>query len=76
MKLINIFKRKEEIYDDSSDCFLAMQYALEQYKKEEEWLSLHRKVLEENNIISEEQHKENKEKNSIRYSLEYMYKKK
>ena len=50
INIFKIFKRKEPPYDESSDCFLAMQYAIKQYKEEYGWLSTHEKVLKENNI--------------------------
>ena len=45
--MFGIFKRKEPPFDESSDCFLAMQYWLKKYEEDEGWLYIQRIMTEE-----------------------------
>ena len=75
--MFGIFKRKEPPFDESSDCFLAMQYWLKKCEEDEGQLYIQRMMAEEEKKKEQEEYlDEIEQRNSIRYSLNYMYKNK
>lgn len=78
-RFLNIFRRKDPPYDESSDCFDAMKGALRRYeeqyggmelyifkmKKEEQEKEKEKRELERTN--------EQNERNHSRYTLQYLY---
>ena len=45
--MFRIFNKKEPPFDESSDCFLAMQYWLKKCEEDEGWLYIQRMMAEE-----------------------------
>ena len=69
--LQRLFRVSEPIYDDSSDCFDAMKFALKQYEEQYGQFYKHRKHIMQ--IIKEEPQEQDEPGITTRYSLQYLY---